>query len=199
MRKEFKRISKNFLKAHPKIVAPKLLGKFLIRKIGKEKIIAKIIETEAYGGKEDKACHIGRFGRTKRTELLFGDVGNAYVYSVHINMHCLNVVAHRKNEAGGVLIRAIEIIKGMEIVQRNLNYKNLSIIDNIISGPAKVCKALKIDKSLNSENLTISKKIYLTYGERVSKKNIIKTPRINIPYAKISKNWKWRFLIEKSF
>ncbi len=90
------RLNRKFFLSHPKNVAPKLLGKYLVRVLQEGKIVTKIVETEAYGGFEDKACHVGRFGRTKRTELLFGEVGHAYIYPVHINTYCLNVVCHKK-------------------------------------------------------------------------------------------------------
>lgn len=198
MQKKFKRLNKKFFAKHPKLVAPKLLGKYIIRILPEGKIIAEIVETEAYAGKEDKACHIGRFGRTKRTEILFSEPGSIYVYAVHINMFCFNIVAHRKKEGGGVLIRALKPICGKEIIIKNLGYNKKNLIDEtkLLNGPAKICKALKIDTSLNGTNILKSKEFYITTGERVNKKDIISTSRINIPYAGISKNWKWRFLIK---
>ena len=192
-----KRLNRSFFKRHPKEVAPDLLGKYLVRKINGKKIIAKIVETEAYGGKEDKGCHVGRFGYTKRTASLFGKVGCAYIYSVYINTYCLNVVAHKDDEAGGVLIRALEPILGIEVILRNLNKRDYDI-RKLLNGPGKLCKALKITKALNGLDMVKGDKIYIINGERVSKKSIITTPRINIPYAKEAKEWPWRFVIKDS-
>ena len=194
-----KRLNRKFYNRHPVEVAPELLGKYLIVKLNNKEIITKIVETEAYGGKEDKGCHVGRFGYTKRTALLFGEVGHAYVYTVYINTYCLNVIAHKDGDAGGVLIRALEPISNVELILRNLN---LSIKDyditKLLNGPGKLCKALKINKMINGEDMVFGNKIYIVEGESIGKENIISTPRINIPYAEEAKNWHWRFVIKNS-
>lgn len=197
------RLSYEFFKQHPKDVSPLLLGKYIVRELEEGKIIVKIVETEAYGGFEDDACHVGRFGKTKRTETLFGEVGRAYIYSVHINTYCLNIVCHRKNDAGGILIRAAVPIEGVELILNNLNKTSIqSSLDleqyyKFLNGPGKLCRALKIDKTLNLTDMLNGKQLYLLEGEIVKKSEIIKTPRINIPYAKKSKDWLWRFVIKK--
>lgn len=194
-----KRLKRKFFNDHPKNVAVKLLGKYLVVETEKGKIVVKITETEAYGGYEDDACHVGRFGRTKRTETLFGEVGKAYIYSVHINTYCLNVVCHKKDEAGGVLIRAAEPVEGIDLILENLNLKNKKYeVTKLLNGPGKLCKALKINKTLNGEDMVEGNKIYFLDGERINKKNIIKTSRINIDYAKKSRDWLWRFVINRS-
>jgi len=194
-----KRSKRKFFEDHPKNVAPKLLGKYLVVETEKGKIVVKITETEAYGGFEDDACHVGRFGKTKRTEILFGEVGKAYVYSVYINTYCLNVVCHKKDGAGGILIRSAEPVEGVDLILENLNLKNKKFdITKLLNGPGKLCKALKINKSLNGEDMIEGNKIYFLEGEKIKEKDIIKTPRINIDYAKKSKNWLWRFVIKNS-
>jgi len=194
-----KRLKRDFFNDHSKNVAPKLLGKYLVRETEDGKIVAKIVETEAYGGYEDDACHVGRFGKTKRTQLLFGEVGKAYVYSVYINTYCLNVVCHKKNEAGGVLIRAAEPVEGIDLILENLNLKNKKYeVTKLLNGPGKLCKALKIDKHLNGEDMIDGNKIYFLEGEKIENKYILSTPRVNIDYAKKSKNWLWRFVIKNS-
>jgi len=192
-----KRLKRSFFKKHPKFIAPKLLGKYLIVNTGEGKIITKIVETEAYGGKEDLGCHVGRFGFNKRTALLFGKVGCAYIYPVHINTYCLNIVCHSDREAGGILIRALEPLEGKDLILKNINKSNYDI-HKVLNGPGKVCRALKIDKNLNGEDLIRGNKIYIIEGEKIDDKEIVKTPRINIPYAGISKYWKWRFIIKNS-
>jgi len=189
-----KRLKRIFFKEHPKIIAPKLLGKYLIVNTEEGKIVTKIVETEAYGGKEDLGCHVGRFGFNKRTALLFGKVGHAYIYHVHINTYCFNVVCHRQKEAGGILIRAVEPLKGIKLILKNLNRGKKDLPK--LNGPGKVCRALKIERNLNGQDLIKGKKIYLTEGENIDERRILKTPRINIPYAGISKDWKWRFMIK---
>ena len=192
-----KKLKRSFFNHHPKEVAPRLLGKYIVSKIGGKEIVAEIVETECYGGEEDLGCHVGRFGRTKKTEPLFGEIGHAYIYPVHINTYCLNVVSHKKGEAGGVLIRALEPIKGIDIILKNLGRSSENFDRRkLLNGPGKVCKALKIDKSLNGIDLVEGDKLYFTEGEKVKKEKIVATPRINIPYAGECKDWLWRFIIK---
>jgi DNA-3-methyladenine glycosylase len=194
-----KRLSRNFFKNHAKHVAPSLLGKYLIVKSNNKEIITRIVETEAYGGKEDKASHAGRFGFTKRTAPLFGEVGYAYVYWVYINTYCLNIVAHKENSAGGVLIRALEPLSGLEVILKRLNKpKSNYDITRLLNGPGKLCRALGIDNYTNGKDLVEGENIYLAEGEEVKKEEIAVTTRINIPYAGISKDWRWRFIIKNS-
>ncbi len=193
-----RRLKRDFFRRHPKKVAPQLLGYFLVAKINGKEFVGKIVETEAYGGYEDKACHVGRFGFTKRTAPLFGEVGYSYVYSVYINTYCLNVVAHEDKEAGGILIRALQPIKGVECVLDNLKKTSNFNIKNLLNGPGKICRALNIDKSFNGKDMIEGKDLFIIRGEEIENKDIVATPRINIPYAGISKRWHWRFLIKDS-
>ncbi len=194
------RLNRDFFEDHPKEVAPKLLGKYLIVNFSGDKIVTKVVETEAYGGREDLGCHVGRFGRTKRTDLLFRKVGCAYVYPVYINTYCLNVVCHLKGEAGGVLIRALEPLIGIELILKNIgkSFDNNFNIRKLLNGPGKLCRALKVNKSFNGEDMVEGKKIYFTEGQDIKERGILRTPRINIPYAGISKGWLWRFIIKNS-
>ncbi|HAW49563.1 TPA: DNA-3-methyladenine glycosylase [bacterium] len=193
------RLKRDFFNHHPKDAAPKFLGKYLIINSGNGNIIAKIVETEAYGGKEDLGCHVGRFGYTNRTKLLFGKVGCAYIYPVYINTYCLNVVCHLEKDAGGILIRALEPLSGIDIILKNIG-KSVDEFDikKLLNGPGKLCKALKIDKLLNGEDMVEGEKIYFTEGEKIEEKDILRTPRINIPYAGECKEWPLRFVIKSS-
>jgi len=193
------RLKREFFGFHPKEVAPRLLGKYLISNLKEGKIIGKIVEVEAYGGEEDLACHVGRFGRTKRTETLFGKVGLAYVYPVYINTYCLNVVCHERGKAGGILIRALEPISGIDLILKNLNKSKENFdIKKLLNGPGKICKALKIDKTLNGEDMILGNRLYFEEGEKIKENEILATPRINIPYAGPAKKWPWRFIIKNS-
>lgn len=157
-------------------VAKDLLGCFLVREFRGKLLKAKIIETEAYRGEYDLACHASR-GRTPRTETLYGEPGHAYVYMIYGMYYLLNAVAEKKDFPGGILIRAIE-------------YGDKKII-----GPGKLTKFLYIDKSLNKHDLTIGKKLWIERADRKEKFRIKRSPRVGIDYAKHYKSWKWNFSI----
>ncbi len=193
------RLSRKFFLDHLKNVAAKLLGKYLLRVLPEGRVVSKIVETEAYGGFEDKACHVGRFGKTKRTETLFGEVGHAYIYPVHINTYCLNIVCHKRGDAGGILIRAVVPISGVDLIIKNLKKSSKLQQIKILNGPGKVCRGLKIDKTLNNTDMIEGNELYLLKGENVKKSQIVATPRINIPYAEESKEWLWRFILKEYY
>jgi len=157
-----KRLERKFFLSHPKEIAPLLLGKYIVRVLPEGKIVVKIVETEAYGGIEDGSCDVVCFVQTPRTEILFGEVGHAYVYSVYINTYCLNVVCHKNGDAGGILIRAAEPVEGVELILKNRAEVNKNVeITKLLNGPGKLCKGLKIDKTLNGEDMINGDKLYL--------------------------------------
>jgi DNA-3-methyladenine glycosylase len=154
-------------------VAPEIVGKILVIRTGNNSFDRFMItETEAYRGPEDEACHASK-GRTARTEVMYHEGGRIYVYFVYGMYWMLNFVAGEKNDPQAALIRGIEGF----------------------SGPGKLTKALKIDRSFYGEDLTVSKRIWI---EDTGLKPGIKTgPRIGINYA--SEKWKnkfWRYYIE---
>jgi len=187
-----KLLSRTFFFRHPKVVAKELLGKILVRKIGRKKFFYRIIETEAYADGNDDACHYVRYGATKRTIRLCDLPGKSYVYSVHINMFCFNFVVHEKGHAGGVLIRGVEKINNIKFL---LNNKNTNFFEEKILGPAKVCRELKIDKKYDGIDMIKNKEFFVVDGKLGKGKEIIATKRINIDYAEKSKNWLWRFIV----
>ncbi|MGL5244829.1 MAG: DNA-3-methyladenine glycosylase, partial [Sarcina sp.] len=102
------RLEKDFFNRDARIVAKKLLGKIIVRKINNKILKARIVETEAYIGKLDKACHAYGDKRTKRTETLYAEAGTAYVYLIYGLYNCLNFITNEVDSAEGVLIRAVE-------------------------------------------------------------------------------------------
>ncbi len=144
-----KTLSKDFYERNPASVAKDLLGKTLLRKLDSEVLSGKIVETEAYYGGNDPASRAYR-GRKRFNELMFVDVGNAFIYMVHANW-LLNIVAHVEGGVGAVLIRAIEPIEGIETMRNNRNGKRLRDLTN---GPGKLTKALAITKELNGIDIT---------------------------------------------
>jgi len=169
-------------------VAKNLLGKRIVRKIGRHQVSGIISESEAYRHKDDPASHAFR-KMTDRNRVMFGDVGMSYVYFTYGMHYCFNVVArHPKIEAGAVLIRAIEPEKGIKIMQKNRKIQNLKSLTN---GPAKLTQALEITKEQHGIDLTKHSKLFITEG--IKPKKISASSRIGIKEATEKL---WNFKIE---
>lgn len=161
--------------------AQNLLGCFMVRKIGKKIIRAKITDVEAYIGEDDLACHASK-GRTPRTEVMYGKAGHAYVYFVYGMHNVMNIVTERKDFPAAVMLRGAEA--------EGINYEKTN-------GPGKLCKFLEIDRNLNDWDLTKRQKLWIERGERIPENRIKKGKRIGIDYAKHCKHYLWRFYIKK--
>lgn len=173
-----KTLSRKFFERDSTTVAKELLGHLLYRNINGNILIGRIVETESYLPFIDPAAH-SYIGKTKRTSILYGEAGYSYVYSIH-RYFCLNVVCDAVNIPGCVLIRALEPLKGIELMIVNRSSK---IEANLTSGPGKLCQALSIDKNLNAIDVTNSKS-ELQILEGVSEVNNIQTTtRIGISKA----------------
>ncbi|OCL25253.1 3-methyladenine DNA glycosylase [Orenia metallireducens] len=174
-------------------VAQDLLGKLLVRELDGQKIISKIVETEAYIGPEDKACHAYQNKRTKRTEVMFGRAGNAYIYLIYGMYNCLNIVTASVGKPEAVLIRAVEPIEGLDTIRKYRQIKSKKVED-LTNGPGKLCQALAIDKKLNGYDMTYGDKLYVLDSNY--KLEVVKDKRINIDYAEEYKEKLWRFYIK---
>jgi DNA-3-methyladenine glycosylase len=130
-------------------VARHLLGKKLIRRLGGDSLEGLIVETEAYYGVDDPASR-AYGGRKRYNEVMFGEPGRLFIYNVH-RYWMLNFVAHEPGKVGGVLIRAIEPVKGVKIMRMNRSAKD---IRELTSGPGKLTLALGVGKSLNGCSAT---------------------------------------------
>ncbi|MFH1111813.1 MAG: DNA-3-methyladenine glycosylase [Patescibacteria group bacterium] len=189
-----RKIGRDFFEQPTVSVAKKLLGCFLVRKIGKKIYRAMITETEAYLGPNDKASHAS-YGRTKRTEIMFGKAGHAYVYLIYGMYYCFNIVTEKQGYPAAVLIRAVHPILSVSKNVRPDIFRDKE--PKLVSGPGRVCRYFKIDKYLNSEDIIIGKKIWLEYGTKISLTKIISAPRIGVDYA--GSKWqhkKWRFYLK---
>lgn len=173
-------LGKNFYQKETLKVANSLLGCFLFRKIGNKIIKGVITETEAYIGEDDLACHASK-GRTPRTEIMYGKAGYAYIYMIYGMYYCLNIVTEKNNFPAAVLIRGIKI--------ENMEHKKTN-------GPGKICRFLQIDKKLNNWDVTKGEKLWIEYGLKIKKTQILKNERIGIDYAKHCKHYLWRFYID---
>ena len=174
-------------------VAPQLLGKVLVRlEPDSSQIRGVIYETEAYRGMEDQACH-ARVGKTKRTEVMFGSAGKAYVYFTYGMHWMLNCVCGPEGYPAAVLIRAILVIKGLELVsQRRANVKP-ALWTN---GPAKLTQALNIDQSLNGVSLYAKEPgLWIEEGQPIEESWLKFKPRVGIfttPEPWFSKLWNFQ-------
>jgi|SRR6185369_450000 len=174
-------LKRTFFQRETLTVAKDLLGCFLVRKKGRKIIRAKITEVEAYIGEDDLACHASK-GRTKRTEIMYGKAGHAYVYLIYGMYHCLNIVTERVDFPAAVLIRSVEI-EGVPMKETN--------------GPGKLCRFLDVDRELNDWDITRGEKIWIEAREAVGSEEITATKRIGINYSNHCKDYLWRFILEK--
>jgi DNA-3-methyladenine glycosylase len=173
-------------------VAKQLLGKYLVHKHVDGELVGRIVETEAYIGPQDLACHASK-GRTKRTEVMFGPAGHAYVYFIYGFYNMLNLVTEANDFPAAVLIRAVEPVCGVERMKLHRKQESLR---NLASGPGKLCQAFAIDRSHNGADLC-AKSLYIE--DRAEPAPRFKaTPRIGVDYAGKWKDKPYRFIVRES-
>lgn len=170
-------------------VAEELLGKHLVRVNSEGNIVARIVEVEAYGGSDDPASHAYR-GMTERNRVMFGEPGHAYVYFTYGMHFCLNVKAEHTGIPGAVLIRAVEILDGLEIARRNRNTQSCSGLSN---GPGKLTKAMSITRAHNGVDLVKRSELYIRDPKTNGRLEISNSGRIGI---KNGKDKLWRFYVK---
>lgn len=176
-------------------VARELLGMHLVRVMDGQELRSIITETEAYRGEEDLACH-ARVGRTRRTAVMYGPPGHAYVYLTYGMHWCFNVVCMPQDFPAAVLIRAIEPLNGLEqIAARRIGRSQREWTN----GPARLTQALTIDINLNGVDLTTPDAgLWIETGESVPDDLVITGPRVGI--NNVPEPWRslpWRFRIKK--
>ncbi|UCB53628.1 MAG: DNA-3-methyladenine glycosylase [Candidatus Zixiibacteriota bacterium] len=184
-----KKLGRKFYDRPTLKVARELLGKYLVVKKDGHLLSGKIVETEAYIGLKDPASHAYR-GMTPRNEVMFGGPGYAYVYLTYGMHHCLNLVTEKEGYPAAVLIRAIEPVDGVGLMKKRRGYRNLQ---DLTSGPAKLCQALGVDRKLNGEDLCSEVIFVQDRGETVGR--TASSSRIGI---KEGKHKKWRFFLKGS-
>lgn len=189
------RLNEDFYRQDALTVAQELLGKFIVRETDGQRMKAKIVETEAYLGPEDKGCHAYQNKKTARTEVMFKQGGVAYVYLIYGLHNLFNVVVNDKKPEA-VLIRAVEPRQGLEMMKENRKIKSNKDLD-LTNGPGKLTEALDIDRRFNDYDLISGDKLYLT-SEQSNDFQILSSKRINIDYAEEYKDKPWRFYIKGS-
>jgi DNA-3-methyladenine glycosylase len=187
-----KRLSRKFFERPTLWVAQNLLGKILVRNYRGKKIMAIITETEAYIGENDLACHASH-GRTRRTEIMYGEAGHTYIYLIYGIHYMFNIVTERKDFPAAVLIRAIRINEKFKTKNEKLVDLSTEALAKV-DGPGKVTKYLQIKKLLNDEDLITSRNLWLEDSGKINRTKIKKTPRIGVDYAGTWCHKPWRFI-----
>jgi len=189
-----KKLPRSFYTRPTLLVAKDLLGKIIVRRVGRTILSGKIVEVEAYLGAKDPASHAYR-GKTKRNEVMFHEGGLLYVYFTYGMHFCANVVTGKKDIGEAVLIRAIEPLVGVEAMKRNRGAAEKRLTEvNLTNGPAKLCQALGIERKENGTDL-LGDKIFLTDGESMSKSDIGTSVRIGITQGR---DKRWRFFVKNN-
>ena len=173
-------------------VARALLGKKLVRRLDSFELCGMIVETEAYCGEADSACHAHR-GKTLRNTVMFGQPGHSYVYFTYGMHYMLNLVTEDEGKPCAILIRAVLPLTGIAQMEARRKRKGT----DLTNGPAKLCQAFGIDKSLNGWDLTCGKELWVENYKSIPDKSILTTPRIGIDYAKKEhREALWRYLVK---
>lgn len=175
-------------------IAKDLLGKKLCTNIDGSFTSGVIVETEAYNGRTDNACHSHIHGRTKRTEIMFGDAGYAYVYLCYGIHHLFNIVTNAEGLADAVLVRAIEPVSGIETILNRRGHTKLKRSTG--GGPGIVSQALGITTEHYGVQLT-SEPIWIEETDHpIQEADIIASPRVGVDYAGEDAQLPWRFRIK---
>lgn len=174
-------------------LAKALLGKVLLRRVGEQLTGGRIVEKEAYLGLQDPAAHSYK-GNTQRTRIQFSPGGFAYVYLIY-GMHCcMNIVAAPKGTPHVVLLRALEPVTGLDLMEQR---RHTNRVYNLCSGPGKLCQAMAIDRSCYGMDL-LGDQLWLEDAPALPKEQIAVSKRIHIDYAGEAANWPYRFCVADS-
>ncbi len=203
------KLGQNFYDRDTRLVARELLGKYLVRVQDGVPLALRLIETEAYIGRMDKACHAYNYRRTRRTETLFAAPGTAYIYLIYGMHHCLNFVTEAEGEPAAVLIRGGEVRAGLSFLTRNRFGKSAGELSpgqrkNFLNGPGKLCRALALTRAQNGCSL-LGDELYVcddladlgmeTPAEDRAPPDIKTGKRIGIDYAEEAADFLWRYYL----
>ena len=172
------RLPRSFYRRDPVTVARGLLGQKLVHVRKRRRIAGIIVETEAYLGIPDKAAHTYGGRCTERNKTMWADGGRCYVYFTYGLHHCANVVVDRSGNPVAVLLRALEPVEGIDAM-RLLRHRNR----DLCSGPARLCQALAIDRTLDGTDLVESNHLFIERGPQPHRRHIVAAPRIGVSYA----------------
>ncbi|PYX64673.1 MAG: DNA-3-methyladenine glycosylase [Acidobacteria bacterium] len=174
-----------FFDRDPRRVSPDLLGKLLVRRQGRKRLIGRIVEVEAYLGTGDLAAHAAA-GRTARNDVLFGPPGHAYVYFIYGNHYCLNISCLRDGMPGCILIRALEPVGDIEEMARarRVSAQSAGDLRKLTSGPGRLAQAFGITRERdNGKNLTNSASDLFVAEDGFHPRRVSITKRVGITKA----------------
>lgn len=181
-------------------MARDLLGRYLVRTLPDgERLVARLVETEAYQGEGDRASHAWQGPRTERSRKLYREGGHAYVYLIYGMHHCMNAVASSSDDGHAVLLRAAEPVEGEErmavlrgLVRDGAGRRRRP--GDVGGGPGKLCQALAIDRSFDGVALWEGS-LRITEGEPVPDEAVATGGRIGVDYSGEAATWPLRFAI----
>ena len=181
-----------FYDRETEIVARELLGAVLECTVRGVRCRGRIVETEAYVGEHDAACHAAA-GRTARTEVLYGAPGRAYVYLIYGMHWCVNAVTRSVGLPSAVLLRAVEPLEGVAAMRRRRHAARTDT--ELTNGPAKLCEALGITGPRHHGVSLVSSPLRILRGDTVPDADVAITPRIGIGRAV---DWPLRWIVRSS-
>ena len=167
------RLPRDFYARDALVVAKALIGTHLVH--GDR--VARIVETEAYRGPKDLACH-AKVGITNRTRTLYGPPGHAYVFLIYGMYDCFNVVCFGEGKGHAVLVRGVEPVSGLPEGVRS-------------DGPGRLARALGITRAHDTVDLVQSPELYI--GPRAKRPVVAVSPRVGVAYAGEIAEAPWRF------
>ncbi len=167
-------LPRSFYARDTQVVARELLGHYLVHYSPEGVAAGKIVETEAYL-QNDPACHAAR-GMTRRNRVMFGPPGHAYIYFIYGMYYCFNVVTREEGIGEAVLIRALEPVAGIPLMQARRSRQKIT---ELCSGPGRLVQALGITREQNGQDIT-SGPLVISRGEKNDGLPVVKTTRIGI-------------------
>jgi DNA-3-methyladenine glycosylase len=183
-----------FFNRDSRLVGRELLGKILVRREGRKKLVGRVVEVEAYLGKDDPAAH-SFGGPTPRNLVMFGPPGFAYVYFIYGNHYCLNVSCQPEGHAAAVLFRALEPLAGLEEMarSRDMTIESPRDLRLLTSGPGRMAEALGVTRERdNGKDLTTSRSDLWLADDGFAPPRSLATRRIGITKAA---DRPWRYVI----
>lgn len=189
-------LDREYFSHNPLFVARDILGSVLIHETKNGRIAGKIVETEAYYGEDDLACHASH-GKTERTKTLYENGGVLYIYLNYGIFYLTNIVCDREGMPGAILLRAAEIIEGDGLVKTSLdNHRFVRSNSYLATGPGKLSVAFGLDRLHNGLDVTQQKnKIYIQKNFNKNQ-SIVEAKRVGVDYAKHCRDYLWRFYIK---